>query len=293
MSFLDLYMNRNPMITASGDDSEPVATVFGIPFDSTHSYKPGCRFGPDVIRDAFNNIEIFHPQFGIDLEAVNIEDLGNTTHTVVASEMIDMVGKITKELVATNRQLFILGGEHSLTYGTYMSFPKETGYVVFDAHYDLRDEYANTKLSHAAYLRRIVEKRGAGNILHVGARAFVKEELEFLKEHNIKTISDRQVREGKGPQLLKEFASSFDSMYTSFDLDVLDPAYAPGVGNPEAAGMTSRELFDLIYSLENKKVTGVDIVELNPQYDNGATASIAAKIMSTLIAMNLNRLNYQ
>ena len=292
MSFLDLYMNRNPMITASGDGSESVATVFGIPFDSTHSYKPGCRFGPDVIRDAFNNIEIFHPQFGIDLESVNIEDLGNTTHTVVASEMIDMVGKITKELVAKNRQLFILGGEHSLTYGTYMSFPKETGYVVFDAHYDLRDEYANTKLSHAAYLRRIVEKRGADNILHVGARAFVKEELEFLKEHNIKTISDRQVREGKGPQLLKEFASSFDSMYTSFDLDVLDPAYAPGVGNPEAAGMTSRELFDLIYSLENKKVTGVDIVELNPQYDNGATASIAAKIMSTLIAMNLSRLNY-
>ncbi|HET9009256.1 MAG TPA: agmatinase [Nitrosarchaeum sp.] len=292
MSFLDLYMNRNPMITGSSSDSEPVATVFGIPFDSTHSYKPGCRFGPDVIRDAFNNIEIFHPQFGIDLESVNIEDLGNTTHTVLASEMIDMVGKITKELVAKKRQLFILGGEHSITYGTYMSFPKETGYVVFDAHYDLRDEYANIKLSHAAYLRRIVEQRGADNILHVGARAFVKEELEFLKEHNIKTISDRQVREGEGPNILKEFASSFDSMYASFDLDVLDPAYAPGVGNPEAAGMTSRELFDLIYSLEDKKVAGVDIVELNPQYDNGATASIAAKIMSTLIAMNLSRQNY-
>ena len=285
-------MNRNPMITASSSDSEPVATVFGIPFDSTHSYKPGCRFGPDVIRDAFNNIEIFHPQFGMDLESVNIEDLGNTTHTVVASEMIDMVGKITKELVAKKRQLFILGGEHSLTFGTYMSFPKETGYVVFDAHYDLRDEFANTKLSHDAYLRRIVEQRGSDNILHVGARAFVKEELEFLKEHNIKTITDRQVREGKGPQMLKDFSSSFNSMYTSFDLDVLDPAYAPGVGNPEAAGMTSRELFDLIYSLENKNITGVDIVELNPQYDNGATASIAAKIMSTLIAMNLSRLNY-
>jgi agmatinase len=82
-------------------------------------------------------------------------------------------------------------------------------------------------------------------------------------------------------------------MYASFDLDVLDPAYAPGVGNPEATGMTSRELFDMIYSLENKNVSGVDIVELNPQYDNGATASIAAKIMSTLIAMNLSRLNYR
>ncbi|MBA0908828.1 MAG: agmatinase [Nitrosarchaeum sp.] len=293
MSFLDLYMNRNPLITASSSDTTPVATVFGIPFDSTHSYKPGCRFGPDVIRDAFNNIEIFHPKFGIDLESVNIEDLGNTTHTVLVSEMIDMVGKITKELVAKQRQLFILGGEHSLTYGTYMSFPKETGYVVFDAHYDLRDEYANVKLSHAAYLRRIVEQRGAENILHVGARAFVKEELEFLKENKIQTISDRQIREGKGPQLLGEFVSSFDSLYTSFDLDVLDPAYAPGVGNPEAAGMTSRELFDLIYALENNKVTGVDIVELNPQYDNGSTASIAAKIISTLIAMNLTRSDFK
>ncbi|PIW33338.1 MAG: agmatinase [Nitrosopumilales archaeon CG15_BIG_FIL_POST_REV_8_21_14_020_37_12] len=288
MSFLDLYLNRNPLITASGEGS-PVATVFGIPFDSTHSYKPGCRFGPDVIRDAFNNIEIFHPDLGIDLETANIEDLGNTTHTVSPSEMIDMVRKITTELVARKRQLFILGGEHSLTYGTYMSFPKETGYVVFDAHYDLRDEFADTKLSHAAYLRRIVEERGSDNILHVGARSFVKEELEFLKENNIKTITDRQVRSGKGPEILKQFTSSFDSLYASFDLDVLDPAYAPGVGNPEAVGMTSRELFDLIYSLGDTTVTGIDIVELNPQFDNGSTASIAAKIMSTLIALNVAR----
>ncbi|MFB5648516.1 MAG: agmatinase [Candidatus Nitrosomaritimum aestuariumsis] len=286
MSFLDLYMNKNPLITASGD-GDPVATVFGIPFDSTHSYKPGCRFGPDVIRDAFNNIEIFHPDLGIDLETANIEDLGNTTHTVVASEMLDMVRKVTKELVEKNRQLFILGGEHLITYGTYMSFPKNTGYVVFDAHYDLRDEYADIKLSHASYLRRIVEERGAENILHVGARAFVKEELAFLKEHNIKTITDKEIRQGKGSQMLKDHVSSFDTLYTSLDLDVLDPAFAPGVGNPEAAGITSRELFDMIHSFENKKVNGIDIVELNPTYDNGATASLAAKVMSTLIALNL------
>ena len=291
MSFLDLYMNRNPLITSSDEGGDPVATVFGVPFDSTHSYKPGCRFGPDAIRDAFNNIEIFHPKFGVDLETVNIEDLGNTTHTVSVEEMVDMANKITTELVSKQRQLFILGGEHSITYGTYLSFPKETGYVVFDAHYDLRDEFANTKLSHAAYLRRIVEKRGADNILHVGARAFVKEELEFLKENKIKTISDDQIRQGKGSQILKDFSSSFDSLYTSFDLDVLDPAFAPGVGNPEGVGITSRELFDLIYSLEDKKVTGIDIVELNPHYDNGSTASIAAKIMSTIIAMNLAQKN--
>lgn len=287
MSFVDLYMNKNPLITLSDENSEPVATVFGIPYDATHSYKPGCRFGPDVIRESFNNIEVFHPEFKIDVEAVHIEDLGNTRHTVVASEMVDMVKKITTELVAKQRQLFILGGEHSITYGTYTSFPKETGYVVFDAHYDLRDEFADTKLSHASYLRRIVEERGAENILHVGARAFVAEELKFLKENNIKTISDREIREGKGPQLLKDHVSTFDTIYSSFDLDVLDPAFAPGVGNPEAVGITSRELLDLIHSFENTKVTGVDIVELNPYHDNGSTAALAAKIMSTLIAMNL------
>ena len=289
MSFLDLYMNKNPLITTSDDGTEPVATVFGIPFDATHSYKPGCRFGPDVIRDSFNNIEVFHPNLQVDLESVNIEDLGNTRHTVVASEMIDMIKKITGELVTKQRQLFILGGEHSITYGTYTSFPKSTGYVVFDAHYDLRDEFADIKLSHASYLRRIVEERGSENILHVGARAFVQEELEFLKENNIKTITDREIREGKGPELLRDHVSTFDTLYSSFDLDVLDPAFAPGVGNPEAVGITSRELFDLIYSFEETKVTGVDIVELNPYHDNGATASLAAKIMSTLIAMNLSQ----
>jgi agmatinase len=289
MSFLDLYMNKNPLITSSDDGSDPIATVFGIPFDATHSYKPGCRFGADAIRDSFNNIEVFHPELKVDLETANIEDLGNTRHTVVASEMIDMVKKITTELVAKQKQLFILGGEHSITYGTYPSFPKETGYVVFDAHYDLRDEFADIKLSHASYLRRIVEERGSDNILHVGARAFVAEELEFLQEHNIKTITDKEIRDGKGPQLLKDHVSSFNSIYSSFDLDVLDPAFAPGVGNPEAVGITSRELFDMITSFSDTKVTGVDIVELNPYHDNGATASLAAKIMSTLIAINLSQ----
>ncbi len=287
MSFLDLYLNRNPLITSSDETSDPVAIVFGVPFDSTHSYKPGTRFGPDAIRDAFNNIEIFHPQFQLDLESTNIEDLGNIKQTVVAEKMLEMVQKITAELLQRNKQLIILGGEHLITLGTYMSFPKETGYLVFDAHYDLRNEYADIKLSHASYLRRIVEKRGAENIVHIGARAFVKEELTFLTENKIKTISDKDIREGNGPRLIKDAISTFDKIYTSFDLDVLDPAFAPGVGNPESVGITSRELFDMIHSLGDKQVIGVDIVELNPTHDNGVTASLAAKIMSTMLALNL------
>jgi len=282
-------MTNSPLIINPDTDSDPVAVIFGVPFDSTHSYKPGCRFGPDSIRDAFNNIEIFQPEFGVDLETVNIRDLGNTKHTVVATEMLQMVENITTELRNQNKQMIILGGEHLITLGSFSCFPKNTGYVVFDAHYDLRDQYADIKLSHAAYLRRLVEKRGSENIVHVGARAFVKEELAFLTDNKIRTVSDKEIRDGNGTKLLKDITSTFDSIYLSIDLDVLDPAFAPGVGNPEAVGISSRELYDLVTVLQNKKIEAADIVELNPTYDNGATASMAAKMISTIIAMNLSR----
>ena len=287
MSYTDLYLTQSPLIISPDNKSEPIANIFGVPFDSTHSYKPGCRFGPDVIRDAFNNIEIFHPQLQVDLESANIKDYGNIQHTVVATEMLTMVEKVTTELRKENKILVTLGGEHLLTLGTYMSFPKETGYIVFDAHYDLREEYANTKLSHAAYLRRIVEKRGAENIIHVGARSFVREELEFLTKHKINSISDKEIRLGNAGRLLKDAVSRFDELYVSIDLDVVDPAFAPGVGNPEAVGITSRELYDMITSLENKKIIGTEVVELNPSFDNGSTAALAAKMISTIIAMNV------
>jgi agmatinase len=289
MSFLDLHMTNSPLIINPNENSKPVATIFGVPFDSTHSYKPGCRFGPDSIRDAFNNIEIFQPEFGVDLEVEAISDLGNTRHTVVAAEMLQMVKNVTSELKKQDKQIIILGGEHLITLGSFTCFPKDTGYVVFDAHYDLRDQYADIKLSHAAYLRRIVEERGSENIVHVGARAFVKEELAFLMEHNIATVSDKEIRNGNGPKLLKDITSTFDRVYLSVDLDVLDPAFAPGVGNPEAVGISSRELYDLITTLQNKKIVAADVVELNPTYDNGSTASMAAKMIATIIAMNLSR----
>jgi len=287
MSYLDLYLNKSSLITSPNEDVDTAAIVYGIPFDSTHSYRPGTRFGPDAIRSSFNNIEIFMPDFGVDLESLNIEDLGNTTHTVVPTEMLDVVSKITSELIKKEKQLIILGGEHLITLGTYPCFPKNTGYIVFDAHYDLRDQYADIKLSHAAYLRRIVEKQGSENIIHVGARAFVKEELEFKESHNIKCISNNDIKNGNAVKLLQDASSVFDKLYVSIDLDVLDPAFAPGVGNPEAVGITSRELYDMIISLQEKQIAASDIVELCPVYDNGATAAIAARLMSVIIAMNI------
>jgi agmatinase len=280
-------MNKSPLIVSPNEDGEPAALVFGVTFDSTHSYKPGTRFGPDSIRNAFNNIEIFYPEFGVDLETVNIQDLGNTQQTVNVQEMLDMVNKITGEIQKKSKLVVILGGEHSLTYGAYTSFPSDTGYLVFDAHYDLRDGYAGAEYSHASYLRRIVEKRGADSIVHVGARSFVKDEFAFLKEHKIKTITDKDIRNGSGPKMIKDAMSVFAKTYVSIDLDVLDPAFAPGVGNPEAVGITSRELFDMLHAMDGKKISCLDIVELNPTYDNGSTSSIAAKIISSMIGMTL------
>ena len=103
MSYTDLYLTQSPLIISPDNKSEPIANIFGVPFDSTHSYKPGCRFGPDVIRDAFNNIEIFHPQLQVDLESANIKDYGNIQHTVVATEMLTMVEKVTTELRKENK----------------------------------------------------------------------------------------------------------------------------------------------------------------------------------------------
>ena len=305
MSYADLYMSGSPLIAGSppptptprqeGGGGSEAAVVFGVPFDSTHSYKPGARFGPDAIRGAFNNIEVFHPDLGVDLESAPIRDLGNTRHTVSAGEMVGMVRRISGELAGGDapgglprRPAVMLGGEHLVTYAAYAAMPAGVGHVVFDAHYDLRDGFADAPLSHASYLRRVVEERGCSDgIVHVGARAYASEELAFLRGHDISTVSDRQIRDGRGPALLRDAVSTMDAAYVSYDLDVVDPGFAPGVGNPEAAGISPRELFDMIGSLRELRVPAMDIVELSPPYDTGATAALAAKIMSTMIAASV------
>ena len=284
------FLQKSTLIVNRFDenkDKQVSAIIFGIPFDSTHSYKPGTRFGPNAIRESFNYIELYVPKFNVDLETANFEDLGNIRHSVVATKMIDMANKITSELIERNKQLIILGGEHIITLGTYPSFPKSTGLIIFDAHYDLHDVYQNTNLNHATWLRRVIESQGVENIIHVGARAFVKKENDFKEQVNLNTISDKDIKDGNGAKLLKDAISVFDKTYISIDLDVMDPAYAPGVGNPEALGISSSELFDMIYSFEDTKVVAADIVEMNPQYDNGSTASVASRLMTAIIAMNV------
>ena len=313
MSYADLYLGASGPLVSSGSNngggsgssgnaahdansgasqkSDPACRIFGVPFDATHSYRPGCRFGPDSIRSAFHNIEVFHPSLGIDVEGVSISDLGNMPHTASSSVMLDSVGRVASELAPRNNSdapVIVLGGEHLVTYGSYMAYPDDVGYVVFDAHYDLRDTYGDLRFNHATYLRRMIEKRNtAQNMLHVGARAFAAEEAAFLTDCDINLVCDADVRSGKGPEMIRDFASSYDRIYASFDLDFVDPAFAPGVGNPEPEGATSREFFEMVRAIatSDARVVGSDIVEMNPTYDNGATASLAAKLLSMLVAM--------
>lgn len=286
MSYADLYLSA-PTASQEGKNKDPDVYVFGIPFDATCSYKPGTRFGPNALRHAFVNIEINSTRYDVQLEDLTIEDLGNAKFTVNSSVMLDMVGKITGEVIAKKKQTVILGGEHLLTFGTFMSMPDDTPLVVFDAHYDLRDEFTDTKFSHATFLRRVIEKRGAGNIVHVGARGFSAEEADFRNKMNLKSISGKELLNGNGIKLFKDAISSFDNMYVSIDLDVMDPAFAPGVGTPEALGITSQQLMDLVYVMEDKKIKCFDIVELSPPYDAaGTTAALAAKLMAEIIIMN-------
>ncbi|MBE44018.1 MAG: agmatinase [Thaumarchaeota archaeon] len=285
MSYIDLYLTK-PITIQHGINKESDVYMFGVPFDSTCSYKPGTRFGPNSLRDAFVNIEINSTRYKTELEDLTIEDLGNVKFTVNPSFMLDMVGKVTKDIIAKNKQTIILGGEHLITFGTFMSMPNDTPLIIFDAHYDLRDEFTDTKFSHATFLRRIIEKRGSETIVHVGARGFSAEEMDFRDKMNLKSISGKQLMSDNGIKLFKDAISSFDNMYVSIDLDVVDPAFAPGVGTPEALGITSQQLMDLVYVMEDKKIKCLDIVELSPPYDTGATSVLAAKLMAEIIIMN-------
>lgn len=273
------------MLSGNG---KPAATILGVPFDSTHSYRPGCRFAPDYIRGMFNNIEVFHSRFGVDLEEMTMNDLGNLVQTVDAANMVKMVRLVASEMRKGDTIPIILGGEHLVTLGSYMAFPDDVALVIFDAHYDLRDQYAGARLSHASFLRRIVEERGSSRVLHVGGRAYAAEEAAYAQESKIQMITDEDIQNGTGPSQLSEFVKLHDSIYISVDMDVLDPAFCPGVGNPESCGISSRELFSMIYSLDKSNVVGADIVELNPLFDNGAGGTLAAKLISILAAMTVS-----
>ena len=283
MSYLEFFSALGPLV-GEKEVRDPLLTVFGVPYDSTTSFRPGTRFGPNAIREAFLNVEAYSKVFNVDVEKLPIRDVGNVAKVNEPSEMVEIVSKVTKELFAAGERFCMLGGEHSLTFGSFSNAPKRTGLVVFDAHFDLRDDWEGSKLSHACYLRRLTETRSPSTVAHIGGRAATKEEWKQSEGLGL-VIPPGREGDPKSIQEFKKFCDGFDSLYFTVDIDGLDPAFAPGTGTPEAGGLTSRELLAYIYAAKGSKLASFDIMEVSPHYDNGVTAAVAARIMNELVAL--------
>lgn len=271
--------------------SKPLAEsrfiVVGVPYDHTSTYRAGSRFAPRAIREASQNIETYSLRTGIDIENVPIHDAGDLHVVDNVSETLDRLSKVAKDLVSSGKVPVCIGGEHTITLGPVRSLPSGVGVVSFDAHGDLRDEYGGGKLSHATVLRRITEVVGTNAVLVCGVRALCREEVDFIQQQNIQTMTPWEIRESglkKTVERVEAFTHKFHHIYLTIDTDVLDPGFAPGVANPEFDGLTPEELVVLATAVAGDKMIGFDLVEVCPNYDTGATAVAAARLIFEVIA---------
>lgn len=268
-------------ICAYSDFEDADFVLFGIPYDATTSYKPGTRFGPDEIRRASWGLETFSPILKKDLVDVNVCDLYNISIEGTQMDIFNRTYNASKSILQKGKIPIMMGGEHSITYPVVKAVNEVYNDFVlihFDAHCDLRDEYLDNKYSHACVIRRCIDL--TQNIYQFGIRSGDKEEWEF-GWNNTNISMDLPTKED-----IKEIKSLDKPVYITIDIDVLDPAYAPGTGTPEPCGVSTKELINSLYLFKELKdnIIGFDVVEVSPHYDIGnITAIAAAKTIRELI----------
>lgn len=271
---------------ADADPEEAEFVLVGAPFDATASFRGGARAGPDAIRQASYNFEPYEHEYEIDLRDLKISDLGNLD---LGSEPAYAQGCIEESFafLPEGATPIFLGGEHSITppIVAELSRRSDIGVIVLDAHLDLRDEYGGTRLSHACASRRILEIPGVRGYASIGIRSGSREEFIYAKEQGVHYHTSDEVRERGMDSVLRDVLEEVGSgeIYLSIDFDCLDPAYAPGVGNPEPFGLTSWDVRRAIKALAPVAV-GLDVNEIAPQYDGGQTAALGAKLVREFIA---------
>jgi agmatinase len=280
MSYRELFISSSPKISTGNESSK--VYIMGVPFDFTTSYRPGSRFGPLAVRQAYWNIEIVDRKLNVNAEKIQIFDIGDLSYFATSDEMINSLSKVSKEVFSENKVLGTIGGEHLITYPILKGL-KNVSLVVFDAHLDLRDTLYGLKISHATFLRRLLEDNKSLKVYHIGSHTFVDEELDFAISHGVDLYTYYDITEKK-IESLKNIIRNDEEIYVSVDMDVLDPSCAPGVANPEPEGLNYEMLFNLLRSLKGKKIIGFDVVETNPLLDpSGITSIAAAKVLSLLV----------
>ena len=250
--------------------------LFAAPLDATTSNRSGTRFGPNAIRRESSFLDTYSARTGLDWDDLELSDIGDVDCSTVEACLRGVEDTINE----TNGFPVMLGGEHTITLGAIRALRPEL-VVVFDAHLDLRDELFDERLCHATYLRRAIEETGC-NVLVVGVRALSGEEVEFAEdnEHVSYITAQKCIREQDS--VINHIAKTVHgdgSVYLSIDLDVLDPAYAPAVGNPHPEGVSVTCLMDMVDAVMGGHVVGLDLNEVYPHYDQGNTATTAAYVV--------------
>lgn len=283
MSYRELFVSPAPVFAGNQLSFEEARyVILGIPLDVTGSFRSGTRFAPLAIREASLNIEGYSFRTDIDIEDLKIHDLGDL-HVAGDTELtLGRLALVAQDLFDAEKVPVFLGGEHTITLGVMRSLDENVAVVSFDAHLDLRDDYLGLSISHATFMRRIKEEFKPAKILEIGTRAITREELDYAKESEIDYLPAGQIRKDsadKTAETIRDTLAGYKKVYVTIDFDVLDPSVAPAVPNPEPEGLDTTTLLDLLQQVCDKRVVGVDLVEVAPHYDRGVTAIQAAKAL--------------
>jgi agmatinase len=260
--------------------SESNYVLFGAPLDSTTSNRRGTRFGPTAIRRESIYLDTLSVRSGLDWGDMDLLDAGD-----VECSNVEISLKNIQEFVCNIKSLpVMLGGEHTISLGSLRALQPDL-VIVYDAHLDARDELFGDKTCHATYLRRGIEELGFKTLV-IGARALSSEEVTWAsRKENISYITAQDVfrRPRRVKKAITDAIDEAKKMYLSIDMDVLDPAFAPAVGNPHPEGLSTKQLMDLICTTTSEKLVGIDLTEVYPHYDTGITATTAAYILMETI----------
>ncbi len=258
--------------------------LFGVPYDRTCSFRGGSRYAPRAIRQASYNFESYMMDHGRNLADVPFADLGDTPSFGPSTEMVAGVSKMAADVVGAGKVPIVIGGEHSLAPAVVRSFPKDVGVIGIDAHLDFRDSYLDDKWSHACSARRCADHVGVDHVCYTGVRSFSEEEREDLARLGLTFVSVYDIHEQGIAKAAERALKAVDrpKIYLTIDFDGIDPAYAPGVGNPEPFGLAPLQVKKLLGILAPYLV-GMDLNEVSPAWDQGETALLAARMIREAI----------
>lgn len=278
-----LSKNVEVFMSCDKEPGQADTVLFGAPFDSTTSYRPGTRFGSGAIRRESFGIESYSPYQDRDLEETLTADIGDLElcfgDTGLALKAIE---DQAEEILKAGKRPFMLGGEHLVTLGAFRAAVRaypELHVIHFDAHADLRDDYLGAKLSHACVMRRCWELVGDGRIFQFGIRSGDREEFSWGKDH----VTTRRFDFEGLTETLKSLAGK--PVYLTVDLDVMDPSVFPGTGTPEPGGVSFSALRDAVTQVcAGARVVACDVNELSPHYDpSGISTAAACKIVREML----------